>query len=87
MEWLYFESNTAQKKNFSIKGFFSKCDQIRSFLRILAHLPKKTLMKNFIFCAVQYYLCWRNPFQSQLKRQQSNTKRYHSNISLANFEQ
>ena len=37
---------------FSIKGFFSKCDQIRSFLRIWLHLLKKSLMENFIFCAV-----------------------------------
>ena len=38
---------------FSIKDFFSKCDQIRSFLRIWSHLLKKSLMENFIFCAVQ----------------------------------
>ena len=38
---------------FSIKGSFSKCDQIRSFLRIWWHLPKKSLMGNFIFCAVK----------------------------------
>ena len=37
---------------FSIKDFFSKCDQIRSFLRIWPHLLKKSLMENFIFCAV-----------------------------------
>ena len=37
---------------FSIKDFFSKCDQIRSFLRICSHLLKKSLMENFIFCAV-----------------------------------
>ena len=37
---------------FSIKNFFSKCDQIRSFLRIWSHLLKKYLMENFIFCAV-----------------------------------
>ena len=37
---------------FSIKDFLSKCDQIRSFLRIRSHLPKKSLMANFIFCAV-----------------------------------
>ena len=43
---------TAQKKKFSIKDFFSKCDQIRSFLRIWSHLPKKPLMENFIFSAV-----------------------------------
>ena len=37
---------------FSIKDFFSKCDQICSFLRIWSHLLKKSLMENFIFCAV-----------------------------------
>ena len=37
---------------FPIKDFFSKCDQIRSFLWIWLHLLKKFLMENFIFCAV-----------------------------------
>ena len=37
---------------FSFKDFFSKCDQIRSFLRIWSHLLKKSLTENFIFCAV-----------------------------------
>ena len=39
-------------KKFFIKDFFSKCDQILSFLRIWSHLMKKSLMKNFIFWAV-----------------------------------
>ena len=43
---------TAQKMTFSIKDFFSKCDQIRSFPQIWSHLLKKYLMKNFIFSAV-----------------------------------
>ena len=43
---------TAQKMKFSIKDFFSKCDQICSFLRILTHLLKKSLMGNLILCAV-----------------------------------
>ena len=30
--------------------FFNKCNQIPSFLRILSHLLKKSLMENFIFC-------------------------------------
>ena len=38
---------TAQKMKFSITGFFSKCDQIRSFLRVWSHLLKKSLMENF----------------------------------------
>ena len=46
-------ANNAEKVKFFIKGFFSKCDQIRSFLRIWSHLLKKSLMKNFIFCALK----------------------------------
>ena len=42
----------AQTVKFFIKDFFSKCTQIRSFLRIWSHLLKKSLMGNFIFCAV-----------------------------------
>ena len=38
--------------NFSIKDFFSKCDQIHRKLRIRLHLLKKPFMENFIFCAV-----------------------------------
>ena len=37
---------------FSIKEFSSKCDQIRSFLRIWSQLLKNSLMENFIFYAV-----------------------------------
>ena len=43
---------TAQKMRFSIKDFFSKCDQIRIFMRIWPYLQKKSLIENFIFCAV-----------------------------------
>ena len=43
---------TAKKMKFSIKDFFSKCDQIRRKLRIWSHLLKKSLMENFIFCVV-----------------------------------
>ena len=43
---------TTQKMKFSINDFFSKCDQIRMKLRIWSHLLKKSLMGNFIFCAV-----------------------------------
>ena len=37
---------------FSTNDFFNKCDQIRSFLRIWSHLLRKSLLENFIFCAV-----------------------------------
>ena len=46
------QNSTAQKMKFSVKDFFSKYDQIRSFLRIWSQLLKKSLMENFIFCAV-----------------------------------
>ena len=39
-----------------MKDFFSKRDQIRRKLRIWSHLLKKSLMKNFIFCAVHILL-------------------------------
>ena len=48
---------TAQKMKYSIKDFFSKCDQTRSFLRIWSHLLEKSLMENFIFCAVVKAIC------------------------------
>ena len=47
----------AQKMKFSIKDFFNKCNQIRSFLRIWSHLLKKSLMENFIFSAVKLLQC------------------------------
>ena len=40
------------KMKLSINVFFSKCGQTRSFLRIWSHLLKKSVMENFIFCAV-----------------------------------
>ena len=41
-----------------IQDFFSKCDQIRSFLRIRSHLLKKSLMENFIFSALRAFSRW-----------------------------
>ena len=46
-------NNTVQEMKFSIKDFFSKCDKIRNFLRNPSHLLRKSLMENFIFCAVK----------------------------------
>ena len=44
--------NTAQKIKIPIKDLFSKSDQISSFLWTWSHLLKKSLMENFIFCAM-----------------------------------
>ena len=43
---------TAQKMKFSVKDFFSKCDQICKKFRIWSHLLKKSLLENFISYAV-----------------------------------
>ena len=43
------------KKKFSIQNFFSRSDKIRSFLEIWSHLLNKSLMENFIFCAVYIF--------------------------------
>ena len=52
----WFKRNiTAQKMKFSFNDFFSKCDQISSFLRIWSYLMKKSLMENFTFC-IMYVL-------------------------------
>ena len=37
---------------FSITDFFSKCDQIRSSIRIWSHLLKISITENFTFCEV-----------------------------------
>ena len=48
LQWRY----TAQKTKFFNKDIFSKCDYIHKKLRNWSHLLKKSLMENFIFCAV-----------------------------------
>ena len=57
--WMRSDKNgcyTAQKKKFSIKNFFGKCDQIRSFLRICSYFRKESLMENFIFCTLLFQI-------------------------------
>ena len=41
---------------FSIKDFSSKCEQIRSFLRICLYLLKKSLTENFFLCSDSFLL-------------------------------
>ena len=49
---MLFLLSTAQKMKISIKDFVSKCDQIHRKLWIWSHLLTKSLMGNFIVCAV-----------------------------------
>ena len=46
---------TEQKNKFSIKDFFSNCDQTRSSLRIWLHLLKKSTMESFFFCTLRFF--------------------------------
>ena len=52
--------HTAKEMKFSIKDFFSKCDQVRRKLQIWSHLLNKSLKENFIFCAVPTTLLFFN---------------------------
>ena len=49
---IHYWPNITQKIKFSIKDFFSKCDQILSKFRIWSQSLKKSLMKSFFLCAV-----------------------------------
>ena len=71
---------------FTMKGFFSKCDQILRKLRILSHLLKKFLLGSFIFCAVNARL---NQFDqiaesNQFDNAYSNILRIISSLFLSN---
>ena len=57
---------TTQKMKFSVKDFFSKCDQIRRKLQIWSHSLKKSLMENFIFCVVVVTDVYLGPSQTSV---------------------
>ena len=42
-------NKAVQKMKFSIRDFFSKCDQIRRKLQIWSHSLKKSLLENLFF--------------------------------------
>ena len=46
------DASAVQKMKFSVKDFFSKCEQIHRKLWICSHLVKKSLSENFTFCAM-----------------------------------
>ena len=65
----------------SIKDFFSKCDQIDRFLRIWSHLLNKSLMENYIFCAVKLSI----PLFCLQKRNKFCPKNAERKIDICNF--
>ena len=50
--WIFWLPDAILLTPHFIEDFFSKCDQIRRKLGIWSHLLKKSLMENFIFCAM-----------------------------------
>ena len=78
------------KKSFCIKDFFSKWDQIYSFLQIQSHFLEKSLTESFISCAMNI-LIWASPFGSAsfamfmqciLYCQTTNKNRFHRQQSI-----
>ena len=62
----FWWSDTAQKMKFSINDFFSKCDQIQSFL---ITFTEEIFNGSFIFCAVRFFfgggrVFWDNAFRT-----------------------
>ena len=69
---------------FSIRDFFSKCGQIRKKLRIWSYLLKKSLMENFIFCAVFTLISWCGNFvEKQSFRMISDSPKIMSKLCLS----
>ena len=65
-------SHHCTKNKFSIKDFFSKCEQIRKKLRLLSHLLKQSLMENykcllFVIRISHLLLGWKGCFPCQVQ--------------------
>ena len=72
-----------KKIRFSIKDFFRKCDQIRSFMLICSHLLKKSLMKNFTFlCSGWCSFCFKFPWNYRVK-----TKIHENRVSILQWKE
>ena len=71
-----FKTFTTQDVKFTIKNFFSKCEEIPRKLCFGSILVKISLTENFIFCAVILFL------QSLLSRKLKKTGRFFRWITL-----
>ena len=72
----YPRIGNTQKMKFSITDFFTKCDQIRTFPRIWSHLLKKSVMENFLFCAVREFICGPKKSTTIAKTDQDKLKQF-----------
>ena len=71
---------TAQKMKFSIKDFFSKCEQIRSFLPIRSHLQKKWKKASVILLIKTYCLKDTHKKKAPSKKTPMLSKRMNTDI-------
>ena len=67
LNYVFRISNTSQKMKFSLRDYFCKCYQICRILRIWSHLRKRSLMENFIFCAVVFMPTCNDPLPKMTK--------------------
>ena len=80
---ILLSSCSAKKVKFPIKDFSSKCDQIRSFLRIWSHLLEKSLMEDLSFCAVlELYYYQGGAFYKDKCNQLKQLKNYKDSVSI-----
>ena len=63
------QTSTAQKMKFSFMDFFSKCDEIRSFLRIWWHLLKESIKENLFFVQCMLQASWSTSRQTSYTMQ------------------
>ena len=63
------QTSTAQKMKFSFMDFFSKCDEIRSFLRIWWHLLKESMKENLFFVQCMLRASWSTSRQTSYTMQ------------------
>ena len=61
---------------FSIKDFFSKCDQIPRKLPIWSHLLKKSFMENFFFHFFVQCIIVKHKNISNMKQTRRNEKKF-----------
>ena len=59
LQWPNLNKYTAQIINFSLRNFFSKCQQICRNLSLWSDIQKKSLTENFSFCSLMQ-LTWLN---------------------------
>ena len=70
----------------STKDFFSKYEQIHIFLRIWSHLQNKSLIKNSVFYAVQFFRHSFNIFQFTKKNNTITSVKFLADNVLINSE-